>query len=159
MNVNRTRPWGYSPRVTRDEEYASNVIPFVRVTFGSVVPPGWAAETEWRRPSPDEVALVERMLSRDFAGVQELRSQLAAGVLVRQVDPEGSFKIRVPDDAPVSPVAHRVPVEAQTHDVDGMEILFLLHVIEGRLDELEIFRGDGELLRSERIDPNALDVY
>lgn len=145
--------------MTKDDEGTSNVIPFVKVTFGSVFPPGWAPEVEWRRPSPSESALVERMLTRDFPGVKELRSQFASGILVREVDPEGSFKIRVPEHGPVAPVAHRVPVEAETADLDGMPIIFLHHVIDGRLDELEFFRGDGEPLLVARIDPTGLAVY
>jgi hypothetical protein len=40
-------------------------------------------------------------------------------------------------------VRHRVPVEGQSSDPDGMPIHFLLHVVDGRLSEIEVFREDG----------------
>jgi hypothetical protein len=42
-------------------------------------------------------------------------------------------------DVPVS-----VPVEATAPDDDGMTIALLLHVARGYIDELEVFRADGE---------------
>jgi len=45
-----------------------------------------------------------------------------------------------------------VPVEAQTLDRDGTPIIVLLHVLNGRVTELEIYRVDG---REIQIPPEA----
>ncbi len=37
-----------------------------------------------------------------------------------------------------------------------MPIVYSLHVVGGRLDELEFFRGEGGLLLSARIDPSPV---
>jgi len=52
------------------------------------------------------------------------------------------------DQARVPPatVTRRVPVEAEAPDSDGVAIHVLLHVPNGYLSELEIFREDGERL-------------
>jgi len=44
-------------------------------------------------------------------------------------------------------VARRVPVEAELEDVDGVTIHVLLHVVQGFLNELEVFREDGGLIQ------------
>jgi hypothetical protein len=37
----------------------------------------------------------------------------------------------------------RVPVTATFNDIDNIPIYLLLHIIEGKLAELEIYKGDG----------------
>ncbi len=45
-------------------------------------------------------------------------------------------------------VRHRIPVEAEGIDLDGIKIYFLLHVIHGFISELEIYREDSKPIRS-----------
>lgn len=42
----------------------------------------------------------------------------------------------------------RVPVEAEYLDADGVPICILLHVVDGRLNELEIFKADGGTIKN-----------
>ena len=48
-------------------------------------------------------------------------------------------------------------MEAEALDDDGMPIAVLLHVIDGRLDELEVYWADSKLLLS-RITAASLNV-
>jgi len=44
-------------------------------------------------------------------------------------------------------VRRRIPIEAEAADVDGIIIHFLLHVVHGYMDELELYREDGKSIR------------
>jgi hypothetical protein len=51
-------------------------------------------------------------------------------------------------DAPRAPVALRIPVEGMAADADGVAIAVLLHVVDGWVTELEVYRVDGKQIRS-----------
>lgn len=55
-----------------------------------------------------------------------------------------SILFTVPPSAAQAKVLQRVPVEAEAKDADGVGIHFLLHVVDGRLREIEIFLEDSE---------------
>lgn len=93
--------------------------------------------SEWRVPSGYERQIIERLLSVEFPGVQELRTQLAA-CLVKTSGGYGTVKIQ--SKCPLAAkVVDRVPVEAVADDADGYRIHYLLHVIDGFAEELEVF--------------------
>jgi hypothetical protein len=46
---------------------------------------------------------------------------------------------------------HRIPVEAQAVDADGVPIDVLLHVVDGVIKELEIYRVDGCPIQAEEL--------
>jgi hypothetical protein len=56
-----------------------------------------------------------------------------------------------------SPVIKRVPVEAEAKDEDGAVIHMLLHVVDGRPVELELFKEDGTTVR-RMPSPSALEL-
>ena len=58
---------------------------------------------------------------------------------------------------PLTAVVQRVPVEAEAEDIDGVTVHVLLHVIDGYIDELEIYRDDSAPLRGT-IRPEALSI-
>jgi hypothetical protein len=92
-------------------------------------------------------ALVGRILERPFPGRDELLRQLDLAA-VRWIDGRTSpaLVFDVSDLAESAPVEQRTPLEATyvADDVDGGQIYFVLHVKNGYLSELEIFRSDGE---------------
>jgi hypothetical protein len=55
-------------------------------------------------------------------------------------------------------VKNRVPVNAQCLDTDGIAIDVLLHVVDGRLDELELYKVDGSPMLSAP-QPEDLSTY
>jgi hypothetical protein len=99
----------------------------------------------YRQPSGEELELLMRMLDANFTGAEELKCQLS-GILVRALDEEsdnyGSIALKVADCNPVI-VEKRVPVVARAYDSDGTPVEALLHIVEGRLNELEVIKFDG----------------
>jgi hypothetical protein len=79
------------------------------------------------------------LLKEDFPGSQALRDQIS-NLLVRPIDAEGS--LRLDASGPRAEVKHRVPMEAMLEDVDGITIHLLLHVIDGLMNELEVYKDD-----------------
>lgn len=105
-----------------------------------------------------ELQLLEVLLDAGFPGSMELRQQ-AAAALVTRIDANGSpaLRFRVPDEAPRAFVRGRVPVEGCTSEADGSAIHCLLHVVRGRLAELEFFRENGEPIQ-DLPDPRTMRV-
>ena len=111
-------------------------------------------------PTSEERALIERLLSVAFPARDELRTQVATAQ-VAWIASSGApaLRIHVTDGVPAPPDFPLVPVEGIAMDVDGVPIHFLLHVGEGLLREIEIFREDGErLLRFPSIEEIEVTV-
>lgn len=102
-----------------------------------------------------EKELLAKLLDAKFLGRDELLWQ-ARRVMVRAMDRNGSLEFILTHDRP-APVAHRVPVEAEVDDSDGVTIHVLLHVVGGMLRELEIYREDSKDVQHEP-DPKDLRV-
>jgi hypothetical protein len=108
-------------------------------------------------PSPRELSdkersIVERLLQGAFPGAIELRRQLE-NARVRTIDENGSLEfVDVSGDR--AAVDRRVPTEAEAIDRDGVGIHILLHVVGGKLHELEIYKEDGSPLS----EPISVDV-
>lgn len=93
------------------------------------------------RPLSDlEKQLLTKLLSADFSGRDTLREQ-AAVISVRELDQNGSLEFAPSNDMPAE-VVRRIPVEAELDDSDGVTIHLLLHVVDGFLKELEVYRDD-----------------
>jgi hypothetical protein len=106
------------------------------------------------RPLSDlEGQLLAVLLGTDFSGRDALAEQVAAAS-VREIDHNGSLEFAPADGTPAE-VARRVPVEAELDDNDGVTIHVLLHVVDGFLKELEVYRDDSG--RIQRVlDPGDL---
>ncbi|HEY6001855.1 MAG TPA: hypothetical protein VIV57_03205 [Anaeromyxobacter sp.] len=103
-------------------------------------------ETQFRKPSSMEAAVIRRLLTAEFPGKQDLAKQLN-GHRVRIIDDEGSLEIEPNATAKPAAVEKRIPVEADGVDEDGICIHVLLHVVEGFATELEIYKDDGSPVR------------
>jgi hypothetical protein len=105
--------------------------------------------------------VLDRLLAADFPGRDGLAAQ-AQTALVRRIDDAGSLRFRV-EGAPAA-VASRVPVEGHYRDGDapsGPAINLLLHVVEGRLHELEVYKDDGTHIRVGpfEVTPDRIEVW
>jgi hypothetical protein len=69
-----------------------------------------------------------------------LRSQLP-GLLVERIDEGDSFRL-VPTEGVDFDDARGVFADAEVEDADGASVYLLLHVMHGRLAELEVYRAD-----------------
>ena len=82
------------------------------------------------------------MLAHEFPGATELLAQLGSASTPMSDDTFPSIAFDVPSDAPRANVAATVPIEATAPDVDGMNVHFILHVRDGMLAYLDVFRED-----------------
>lgn len=99
----------------------------------------------FRSPHVVEREVLEKLLECDFPGCKELRTQLKSAT-VRALDEDGSLGLRVMDAKP-APVKYRVPVEGSYVDDDGVIAHVLLHVVDGIMSELEIFKENRSAVR------------
>ena len=97
--------------------------------------------TEWER------AILNALLSREFPGAEVLRQQAMSAAVSGIYDESGDPSVGLVvlnDTVPQFPRSYRVPVESLAEDRSGEPISFLVHVQDGYLFELEVFRLDGE---------------
>jgi hypothetical protein len=95
--------------------------------------------------TPIERGFVDRLLTADFPGRDQIAQQLSSA-LGRQIDNEASFELKT-TSLVRAPVIKRVPVEGEGPDIDGVPIYFLLHVVDSMVKELEIYKADGSPIR------------
>jgi hypothetical protein len=112
--------------------------------------------TEFRDFTSYEYEVIARLLSVQFAGRREVAQQLEHAK-ARTIDESGSLKIS-PGVATLAPVAHRVPVEAEGRDTDGVQVHVLLHVVKGQVDELEFYKADGSPIH-QWPDPSTMEIF
>jgi hypothetical protein len=99
------------------------------------------SESRLRPLTVDEEKVLMKLLNEDFPGRDALLVQ-AATLKVRQIDAEGSLQLAPGPAAPTAGVEGRVPVEGVFTDDDGINVNVLLHVVDGSLAELEIYKDD-----------------
>jgi len=109
-----------------------------------------------RRPTGQEFALLARFVESLFVGAPALARQLAT-TLVTPLDDNGSLRLH-PGDTMPAVVNRRIPVEASYPDADGVVVHVLLHVINGWLDELEVYREDSGRVLVPPTEAKALEV-
>ncbi|MBY5774186.1 hypothetical protein HFN63_29480 [Rhizobium leguminosarum] len=113
----------------------------------------------WRDIDPRERALLMHLLRDEFQGKAEILQQMNS-VEVMRVSPEGSLRLRTSgpvadvrdNDAPSPRANDKIPVEG-FYDDDKKSFLSVaklvrlaLHVTDGRLSELEIYKEDGSTI-------------
>jgi len=98
--------------------------------------------SEFRPLDPRERGLLEKLLDAEFAGRDELRSQIAS-VTARQIEEDGTLRLRRGSGTP-APTKYALVAEGTCTDADGMTIAVLLHVDkEGFMRMLEILKYGG----------------
>jgi hypothetical protein len=112
--------------------------------------PDDAGAGDLRAPTAEEQRMLDALLGADFPGRGELLAQ-AKDISVSSIDAEGNVAISALG-GPRSPVVRRIPVEAELEDADGTTAHILLHVVDGRMKELEIHRDDSGAIQGV-IDP------
>ena len=105
--------------------------------------------TPWQRD------VILRLLKPAFPGRDELLAQLESAV-GRPIDDNGSLELRCACSTN-APVKRRIPTEAEAKDRDGMTIHYLLHVVDGRMNELEVYKDDSSRL-IQHAEPEDLEV-
>jgi hypothetical protein len=104
-------------------------------------------ETTFRQLHANEMGLLKKLLDHHFPGRDALRFQLSS-VTGRQTDENGSLELSYEGDD-LAEMLRACPTEGTSSDVDGGVISVLLHVKNGRMHLLEIFKEDGsKILRA-----------
>jgi hypothetical protein len=109
----------------------------------------------FRNLTPLEQGIMDRLLEKAFPGRDEICEQMKK-CLVRIIDEEKSLEFIVEANVKAK-VKRRIPVEAEIQDADGVLIHILLHIVDGKLNELEIYKEDGSPI-IEHPDPSKLNV-
>lgn len=99
-----------------------------------------------RKPSEYEVALFARLTELEYPGRDVSKRQLEQ-CQVGLIDEDGSLRVHTTVQEKAS-VLFSVPVEAVAKDSDGVAVHFVLHVVNGLVHELEIYKDDGSPIRS-----------
>lgn len=110
-------------------------------------------DQDFRPLSDPERKLLAVLLSTDLSGRDAVAEQVAEAS-VREIDHNGSLEFAPSDKTPAE-VARRIPVEAELDDSDVVTIHVLLHVVDGFLKELEVYRDDSGRLQRV-LDPEDL---
>ncbi len=107
---------------------------------------------EWER------AVLARILSADVAGVSALRAQAVSAEGYR-IDTGAGMMIYLSVDpaSPVSALTGVFPLSVDAVARDGTSVEIILHVAEGRLRIIEVYRIDGEPL-GELPSPESLTM-
>ncbi len=96
---------------------------------------------------------VETMLKVEFKGKEYLLKQmLNSQVSVEQGYDYISIRFKSTEDEKF-PYHVRVPVEMRAFQNDSVPIVFLLHIIDGVIDELELITAD-----SSKINPDTIQL-
>ena len=99
-----------------------------------------------RPMTSDELKLINKLLSETFPGADQLRQQIELAE-VEELDDQGSLRF-FSSQSGQADVLQRVPVEASTEDSDGILIHVLIHVVGGRLHELEFYKDSPGPIKS-----------
>ena len=111
-------------------------------------------DASFRPPSAAERTLLAAFLRAAFPGSPALAEQLPE-VRSRRIDADGSLALEPSPGVLRADVIRRIPVEAELEDTDGVTIHLLLHVVNGLMHELEIYKDDSSPVRRS-ISPDDL---
>ncbi len=109
----------------------------------------------YRQLSTWETRLILRLLEPAFSGQEVLRAQVGEA-LGRPIDENGSLDLQSGLDTKAL-VMKRVPSEGSATDRDGTTIHYLLHVVDGAIQELEVYKDDSSKVL-EHPEPEAVEV-
>ncbi|MBQ8260742.1 MAG: hypothetical protein IJZ00_00460 [Lachnospiraceae bacterium] len=97
----------------------------------------------YRPISEKEQLWIDYLLNVDFPGRNILAKQfLKAKVIYKQEYSYISIKFKVEGEVEPYPFRVRVPIEMRAFQRTTSPIVFLLHVMDGIIDELEIYTAD-----------------
>ncbi len=125
-------------------------------TDGDMARAAGSVQTDWRPFGTREIIVMERLLRAEFEGRDALVAQLQTA-MVKRIDRNGSLRFRN-EGGPHAHGAQSIAIEGfYRDDVGGHGPLvhLLIHVVDGRLHELEIYKEDRSPIL---IDPYEIDI-
>ena len=105
-----------------------------------------------------EVTWLNKIFETEFIGAEVLWLQiLNSSVVYKQKYAFASLKFHVEECLEKYPFRLRVPVEMRAFQKEAAPVIFLLHVLKGVVDELEIFTADSSRLNAENINLDKVE--
>lgn len=98
-----------------------------------------------RELTDEESRLTDRLLDGDFPGRDAILQQIKSSRVKEWDDHNGSLEFDV-GPSPLAFTKSRIPVEGEFEDVDGITIHLLLHVVDGRVKDLEVYKDDSSAI-------------
>jgi hypothetical protein len=95
---------------------------------------------EFRELNNDEKLIIDCLLKVDFPGKEAIAEQIVNS-LVTVIDENSSLRFNVKTNIKAD-VRQRVPIEAEYDDTDNVIVHLLLHVVDGTVKELEVYKDD-----------------
>lgn len=105
-------------------------------------------KNKYRDLTKREKEIIIFLLKNDFPGRNEIFKQIEYSkvrVINEYKDNWGSLEFKIKIDIK-APVVERIPVQASTVDSDGVPIQIFLHIVNGKIDELEIIKVDNKAI-------------
>lgn len=107
----------------------------------------------YRKLNENELRWIDRLMDVEFQGRDILIQQLSkAKIIFKQEYAFISIKFKVEGEIELYPYHVRVPVEMRVFQQSSAPIIFLLHIINGIIDELEIFTADLTQIDTDNIE-------
>ena len=95
---------------------------------------------------------IDSLLAVDFKGKDILLKQISqAKVTYKQEYAYISIKFFLEGETDLYPYQVRVPVEMRAFQKSSAPVVFLLHIINGIVDEVEIITADASLINADNI--------
>lgn len=108
----------------------------------------------YRELNEKELQWIDKLMDVEFQGRNILLKQLSmAKIIYKQEYAFISIKFKVEGDIEPYPYHVRVPVEMRAFQQLSAPIIFLLHIVNGIIDELEIITAD-----SAQIVPDSIEL-
>lgn len=105
-----------------------------------------------RRLNEKELQWITALMNVEFQGRDILLKQFEkASIVYKQEYAFISIKFKIEGKTELYPYPVRVPVEVRALQQSSVPIVFLLHVINGVIDELEIITADSTQIDAENI--------
>jgi hypothetical protein len=105
-----------------------------------------------------EQTWLDKLLSVDFNGKEIIKKQISASKVFCEKNPSFvSLKFSVSRSVEKFPFRVRVPIEMTVFQKNSAPIIFLLHIIDGFINELEIFPADSSIIDIDDIDLQKID--
>lgn len=116
---------------------------------------------EPRELSSDEWRILNKMMSVDFEGKEIILEQLRFARVISYC-PCGckTIDIQIDKDVPKYQYEKRIPVELMILSKTGVPIIASIHIENGYIKELEVYRADSREINEEIILDNAtIETY
>jgi hypothetical protein len=117
--------------------------------------------TNPRDLSDNEWKILNKILSINFSGKDLIYKQLKTAKVI-SCCPCGckTVDIQVDDTLPKYELNKRIPVELKTFSKDGIPIIASIHLVNGYINELEIYRADsGQICEDIDLDNSSIEVF